>query len=335
MLVARARRSLTRAHASVGGRFSTAAASPPAGQTAGRVVFIGLTALTTGLGVWQLARYNWKLGVIADSRGALESEELDITAGASTDAAVEARPGTLTRVHVSGEFLPGPPVRVSPRTPPPRPACLPVLPLAGPQRLHRCAASAKGRRLHSARTEGLVARGCALTAPSLRPSDCARRGAGGGSGWSVLSPGCECSERWAGCAVAVGCGGAGGGCGPASWSLPSSPNRVRASLAHTRGGWTRHPTLAGHTAVGGPWGRLNPRPATLHTPLLRRNVVLSRSLWCGDHAPPLWGRGRERQVEAEVGTLGSSPSTSSADAVYASKDRDDERGAAALPTTGG
>lgn len=107
----------SRAHA-----FSTASAAPaasPAGQTAGRVVFAGLTALTTGLGVWQLVRYNWKLGVIADSQGALEGEELDITAGASTDAAVEARPGTLTRVRVSGEFLPVPPVRVSPRTPPP------------------------------------------------------------------------------------------------------------------------------------------------------------------------------------------------------------------------
>lgn len=60
-------------------RFFSASVSPKRKFDVGIYVFGGITALTCGLGVWQSARYFWKVDLLNNRNESLSLEPIDLT----------------------------------------------------------------------------------------------------------------------------------------------------------------------------------------------------------------------------------------------------------------
>lgn len=86
----------------------------------GPYFFMGLTGLTAGLGVWQLVRYQGKVGMVENRSKSLDEPLVDISAGVASDARFADVPSdSFHRVCVQGKFEAASTVRLAPRSPPP------------------------------------------------------------------------------------------------------------------------------------------------------------------------------------------------------------------------
>jgi surfeit locus 1 family protein len=97
---------------------SPSAKAPPKPDTLGMTFFTSICLLATGLGAWQLQRYQWKVGLLDEAEKALHAAAVDLPHMHQHDLAEFATQASGKKVSVTGKFDHSKEVRLGPRPAP-------------------------------------------------------------------------------------------------------------------------------------------------------------------------------------------------------------------------